>query len=338
MAANFMVNGSSLHAAGHSVEEKDYDAPHSAWRLLGKTPIKDLQLPAVDSRWRFTKHGFIPKELAYFFGEDDAPVPPVTARMVEVGKEPEEMIYVGIDAPAPKSTPVVLSGFANGLDHVPPISLEDFWIDKFEVTNRQYKQFLDQGGYRKQQYWKQPFLKDGTPLSWDEAMALFKDSTGRPGPATWVAGEYPAGQDDYPVTGVSWFEAAAYAEFAGKQLPTIYHWLVAARPVDGPSIIPLSNFSHQRLARVGEYQGMSWSGAMDMAGNAKEWVLNEGRPGLRYLLGGSWDDPTYIFNNPDARSPFDRAATFGFRCARYAPRPGDGPRGPAINTARPRLQ
>ena len=59
-------------------------------------------------------------------------------------------------------------------------------------------------------------------------MALFKDSTGRPGPATWVAGEYPAGQDDYPVTGVSWFEAAAYAEFAGKQLPTIYHWLVAA--------------------------------------------------------------------------------------------------------------
>jgi serine/threonine protein kinase/formylglycine-generating enzyme required for sulfatase activity/dienelactone hydrolase len=304
---------------GTSVEEKDYDAPHSAWRLLGKTPIKDLQLPAVDSRWRFTKNGFIPKELAFFFGEDDAPVPPVTARMVEAGKEPEEMIYVDIDAPAPKSTPVVLSGFANGLDHVPPISLEDFWIDKFEVTNRQYKRFLDQGGYRKQQYWKQPFLKDGTPLSWDEAMTLFKDSTGRPGPATWVAGEYPAGEDDYPVTGVSWFEAAAFAEFAGKQLPTIYHWLVAARPVDGPSIIPLSNFSHQRLARVGEYQGMSWSGAMDMAGNAKEWVFNEGRPGLRYLLGGSWDDPTYIFNNPDARSPFDRAATFGFRCARYLP-------------------
>jgi eukaryotic-like serine/threonine-protein kinase len=306
---------------GTTVEEKDYDAPNSAWKLLGKTPIKEVRLPSVDSRWRFTKNGYTPKELAFFFGEDDVPVPPVNAKMVEAGNGPQDMVYVDIDAPAPKTKPVGLYGFSNGLDHMPPIPLGDFWIDKFEVTNRQYKRFLDQGGYHRQQYWKQPFLKDGVVDSWDEAMALFKDSTGRPGPATWVAGEYAAGQDAYPVTGVSWFEAAAYAEFAGKQLPTIYHWLVAANPVDGPNIIPLSNFSHQRLARVGEYQGMSWSGAMDMAGNAKEWVLNEGRPGLRYLLGGSWDDPTYIFNNPDARSPFDRAATFGFRCARYVSDP-----------------
>ena len=304
---------------GATVELKDYDAPNSAWKVVGKTPIKELRLPAVDSRWRFEKKGFFPQELAFFFGEDDAPTPPVTANMVEEGKGPPEMVYVDIHAPAPKSTPVALYGFANGLDHLPPIPIGDFWIDRFEVTNRQYKQFLVQGGYRKQQFWKQPFLKNGTPLSWDEALALFKDSTGRPGPATWVAGEYPAGEDDYPVTGVSWFEAAAYAEFAGKQLPTIYHWLVAARPVDGPSIIPFSNYSHQRLARVGEYQGMSWTGAADMAGNAKEWVLNEGKPGLRYLLGGSWNDPTYIFNNPDARSPFDRGASFGFRCARYRP-------------------
>ena len=64
---------------------------------------------------------------------------------------------------------------------------------------------------------------------------------------------------------------------------------------------------------------MSWSGVYDMAGNAKEWALNEAKPGLRYLLGGSWDEPTYMFNDPDARSPFDRGANFGFRCARYAP-------------------
>jgi serine/threonine protein kinase/formylglycine-generating enzyme required for sulfatase activity/dienelactone hydrolase len=304
---------------GATVELKDYDKPDAAWKVVGKTPIKELRLPAVDSRWRFEKKGFIPQELAFFFGEDDAPVPPVTAKMVEEGKGPPEMVYVDIQAPAPKSTPVGLPGFANGLDHLPPIPISDFWIDRFEVTNRQYKQFLAQGGYRKQQFWKQPFLKNGTALSWGEALALFKDSTGRPGPATWVAGEYPAGEDDYPVTGVSWFEAAAYAEFAGKQLPTIYHWLVAAQPVDGPSIIPLSNFSRQRLARVGEYQGMSWTGATDMAGNAKEWVFNQGKSGLRYLLGGSWNDPTYIFNNPDARSPFDRGANFGFRCARYRP-------------------
>ena len=97
-----------------------------------------------------------------------------------------------------------------------PVPLGDYWIDKYEVTNAEFKRFLDQGGYRKPEYWKHEFRKDGRVLSWAEAMALFQDKTGRPGPATWVQGEYPRGQDDFPVTGVSWYEAAAYAEFSGK--------------------------------------------------------------------------------------------------------------------------
>ena len=67
-------------------------------------------------------------------------------------------------------------------------------------------------------------------VPFDEAMALFRDSTGRPGPATWEAGSYPEGEDEFPVTGVSWYEAAAYAAFAGKSLPTIYHWSLVAGP------------------------------------------------------------------------------------------------------------
>ena len=55
-------------------------------------------------------------------------------------------------------------------------------------------------------------------------MALFTDKTGRPGPSTWEAGDYPEGQDNYPVSGISWYEAAAYAEYAGKSLPTADHW------------------------------------------------------------------------------------------------------------------
>ena len=119
------------------------------------------------------------------------------------------------------------------------------------------------------------------------------------------------------MTGVSWYEAAAYAEFSGKVLPTIYHWTVAASPEDSSSIIPASNFGGAGPARVGSYLGMSWSGAYDMAGNVKEWCWNEAGSGKRYIMGGAWDEPTYMFNDADARSPFERSANFGFRCAKY---------------------
>jgi eukaryotic-like serine/threonine-protein kinase len=61
-------------------------------------------------------------------------------------------------------------------------------------------------------------------------MKVFVDRTGRPGPSTWELSNYPEGRDDYPVSGISWYEAAAYARFRGKTLPTIYHWARAAFP------------------------------------------------------------------------------------------------------------
>ena len=63
--------------------------------------------------------------------------------------------------------------------------LDDFWIDKFEVTNRQFKEFVDQGGYRRRDYWREPFIEGGRSLPWEEAIARFRDATGQPGPATW---------------------------------------------------------------------------------------------------------------------------------------------------------
>src|SRR5688500_15085734 len=87
--------------------------------------------------------------------------------------------------------------------------LEDFYIDRYEVTNLEYKK-IDSGGYRKKEYWKHVFTENGKTLSWEEAMARFMDQTGRAGPAGWQAGVYPAGQSNYPVGGISWYEAAAY--------------------------------------------------------------------------------------------------------------------------------
>ena len=212
--------------------------------------------------------------------------------------------------------PVTLWGIA-GFGALPALTLSNYWIDKYEVTNAEYKRFVDQGGYEKQQYWKNEFHKDGHVLSWATAMKLFLDKTGRPGPSTWVQGEYPDGQDNFPVTGISWFEAAAYSEFVGKSLPTVYHWTAAASTLAASDIIPVSNFHGAGPEAVGTYQGMSRWGAYDMAGNVKEWAYNEASSGKRYIMGGAWDEPTYMFNDADARSPFDRSPNFGFRCAKY---------------------
>ncbi len=122
-----------------------------------------------------------------------------------------------------------------------------FFMDRFEVSNREYKEFVDLGGYGDPRYWKEEFRKDGKVIPWEEAVKTFVDRTGRPGPAAWEGDGYPKGRDDYPGSGMSWYEAAAYARFRNKTLPTLYHWARAAFTRDDyttpltPSLITQSN-------------------------------------------------------------------------------------------------
>lgn len=301
---------------GASVYRKNYNAPENAWEYVGQSPIEKGRFPLVDSRWKFEKKGYATVERTTTKDRPTLTLGSPTVTMVEEQSAPGEMVRVELATPKSQSRPVHLYGLA-GHDTLPPVPLTDFWIDKFEVTNAEYEKFVNQGGYQKQEYWKEKFEKDGKALSWAQAMKLFVDETGSPGPATWIQGGYPRGQDNYPVTGVSWFEAAAYAEFAGKSLPTIYHWRVAALPTDSANIVPASNFGRSGPAPVGTYHGVSWSGAYDMAGNVKEWIWNEAVSGERFTLGGAWNEPIYAFNMADPRSPFERSANLGFRCAKY---------------------
>jgi eukaryotic-like serine/threonine-protein kinase len=295
---------------GVSLYRKNY-ASDSAWEFVGRSPIENRRFPLVDSRWKFELKGFSAVERATF--PDDS----MTVTMDEDTQAPSGMVHVDLWTSASVPTkPVTLVGLA-GFEALPAVPLSSYWIDKYEVTNKEFKRFLDQGGYQKREYWNYPFTKDGRKLTWVEAMTLFRDRTGRPGPATWTQGEYARGQDDFPVTGVSWFEAAAYAEFIGKSLPTIYHWAAAASLTQSSSIVPASNFGGSGPVRVGSYLDISWSGVYDLAGNAKEWCLNEATSGKRYILGGAWNEPDYMFNDADARSPFERSSNFGFRLARY---------------------
>ncbi|MBA3296076.1 MAG: SUMF1/EgtB/PvdO family nonheme iron enzyme, partial [Acidobacteria bacterium] len=196
-----------------------------------------------------------------------------------------------------------------------PVELADYWVDKYEVTNRDFRRFVDAGGYRDRKYWTTPFRRGDRVLTFEEAMAGFRDATGRQGPATWELGSYAEGQEDFPVGGISWFEAEAYARFAGKELLTLYHWYFASG-VDEifSDMLRLSQFDSRGPVPIGTREAIGPWGAHDIAGNVKEWGRNEsGDTGLRYIVGGGWNESAYRFAEPEARDPWQRDATFGVR-------------------------
>src|SRR5689334_7140806 len=141
------------------------------------------------------------------------------------------------------------------------MALPDYFLDKYEVTNKEFEKFAAAGAYSEAKYWHHQFRKDGRDLPFEEAVALFRDSTGRPGPANWELGAYPKEQADFPVSGVSWFEAAAFCENAGKTLPTVHHWRKAAAFWIFADILLFSNFSGRGPTRVGASPGITAFGA-----------------------------------------------------------------------------
>jgi eukaryotic-like serine/threonine-protein kinase len=295
---------------GATVWWKDYTAKDSEWTSLGQTPIAGMSVPAVFSSVRLEKNGYQPLLRATPLTQD------LSVTLEKAGSLPKDMLRV------PES---VFRLALPGLDHLKEQPIGAFLIDKYEVTNRAYKNFVDAGGYSDKRYWKHPFVADGRTLSWEDALERFKDRTGRTGPARWEAGDYPEGQDDYPVSGVSWYEAAAYAEYVGKSLPTIYHWYTAAGMASSAYIVPLSNLGGAASpSAVGTFRGLGPFGTYDMAGNVREWCRNSSGQGQRFILGGGWNDPVYAFDS-DAytQPPFDRSASNGFRCAKSLGPPQD---------------
>jgi formylglycine-generating enzyme required for sulfatase activity/dienelactone hydrolase len=291
--------------AGASVSIADYgDTP--VWTSWAASPTHNARFPRGPVRVHIEKNGFEPVDDVV----GTAPWMTTAAyTLVPAGGAPAGMVRAS-------ATEKPISTFVFGLE-LSTMRLNAFWIDRNEVRNKDFKAFVDAGGYRQKELWRDPFVRDGRALSWEDAMRSFVDATGRPGPAVWELGSYPNGEDDLPVRGVSWFEARAYAAWAGKSLPTIYHWSwVASLPLTG-FVIPLANLHATGPLPVTTGRAIHRFGALDLAGNVKEWVANDTGSGMRYILGGGWDEPAYMFADADARSPFDRAPNFGFRCVRY---------------------
>ena len=298
---------------GAKIYMKEYMAPASEWTYLGVSPIEKIRVPVGIFRWKMEKDGYETVLAAASTWDADIMKPDIIVPydLVRV-LDTKETIPPGM---------VRVTGGDTAIG-----KMADFAIDKYEVTNKQYKEFVNAGGYGNRKYWTQKFVKDGRDLTWDEAIKAFVDQTGQPGPATWQAGDYPEGQGDYPVSGISWYEAAAYAEYAGKSLPPGEHWgiargeyttLIRVPQLGGFALLaPYSNFTGKGPVPVGSLPGMTAYGAFDMAGNVREWCWNE-TPKGRMIRGGAWGDNSYMFDNLSQAPALDRSAKNGFRCALY---------------------
>jgi formylglycine-generating enzyme required for sulfatase activity len=167
----------------------------------------------------------------------------------------------------------------------PPVTLEAFAIDVYEVTNAQYRQFIEAHGYTTRDFW----TDDG--WSWLQQKS-------RRQPSYWD--QAPFNAPNLPVVGVTWYEAEAYCRWAGKTLPTELQWEKACRGNDarrfpwGNDPLPQAQSTEATAPEVAalrpvgsSLQTQSPYGVHDMAGNALEWTLSR-RDGQQIVLcGGS---------------------------------------------------
>lgn len=218
-------------------------------------------------------------------------------------------IYINISiADVPDGMVLIPNG--NGID--------SFYIDKYEVTNAEYKKFID-----------------ANPL-WQKGNAL-TSIVGDTYLWGWKGNMYPKGRENHPVVDISWFAAKAYAEWVGKELPTQTQWEKAARGTLKNTKYPWGDESPQNKANfdkytetvsfripptkeVGSYPPNEY-GIYDMIGNVGEWCLDRldvddihGR--YHIMRGGSWFETAedLQISRISQHPVYDGMGTLGFRC------------------------
>ena len=254
-----------------------------------------------------------PEELARITGNDGAPMVLIPAGEFQMGSNNGE----------------------NDEKPVHTVYVDAFYMDVYEVTNAQFKAFVDANPQ-----WR----KDQIPRKYHGGSYLYH----------WSGNHYPNGKDNHPVVYVSWYAAMAYAQWAGKRLPTEAEWEKAARGGLQGQTYPWGNTIDASQANYGRNPGSTTSvgsygangyGLYDMAGNVWEWCvdvyqenfyavspprnpvsggsiappyLTDQTNSSRVLRGGSWlNDALYLrVAYRYWNSPTNTCGNFGFRCAR----------------------
>lgn len=220
------------------------------------------------------------------------------------------------------------------------VHVDGFFLDRYPVTNAEYQQFVSDGGYEQMSLWDESI--------WPAVLG-FVDKTNQPGPRFWSGGHYELGKQDHPVVGISWYEASAYARWAGKRLPSDPEWVKAGSwPVLTDAKVPVQRrypwgeALDRRLANLwgsgpdatvpvhSHPEGASVGGVQQLIGNVWEWTSSQfgafepvgqkietGSP-LRSIRGGAFD--TYFDSQSHCQfqsgeGPLARKHNIGFRCA-----------------------
>ena len=237
---------------------------------IGKTPLRDCE---IDTGVRREKQVDIGVELAGYKsrvknvtltgGQNlswDVPLEPVLALTV-IEQDVAEMVLI------PAGNFQMGSNDSQAYDDEKPVHtvyVDAFYIDKYEVTNAQFKVFVDANPQ-----WQ----KDNIPDKYHDGYYL----------RYWSGNSYPSGEGNHPVTHVSWYAAMAYAQWAGKRLPTEAEWEKAARgglvgnkyPWGNAIDTSQANYNSMGVGTtpVGRYAPNGY-GLYDMAGNVSEWCLD----------------------------------------------------------------
>ncbi len=274
------------------------------WIPVGTTPTAPVRIPRNAWYYRYTLPGYRPVTvMGARLGGSYAPIPSAVALQKTSDPDADMVLLRGKR----------LVGTLYGLSSTDTFDLADFLMQKLEVTNAQYKAFVDAGGYAGARWWDTTIVRDGRVITLKDAMARFVDASGLPGPSTWEGGAPKPGTEELPVGGVSWYEARAYAQFVGKALPTVLEWNAAAIPEAARWVVPNGRYTADSPVRGGVASGVSPRGVFDMAGNVREWTANAREPGNRYILGGGFSDPAYLFSEVYAQPEFDRSPIKGIR-------------------------
>ena len=277
----------------------------SVYNFLGKTPLDSFRVP-------YSRNSHILKLVHNGIEYLQKP------RLNHNYKFPDKTINI------PEGHKVFLGSnarmFLQGINFK-EINLNPFSISKNEVTNKEYQKFMDSGGYDNPSYWDFPFEIDGVIYDFNSSIQKFTDKYGKKGPSNWSYGKFPSGLDNHPVTGISWFEARAYAKYSNLSLPNVYQWLYSSGISDrenvfviNQSISEQSNYNSIQTRPVDNSLG-SYNELNNIGGNVKEWATNPyGNKKTKFsILGGSYLEPSYTFNNYYSQSPFDRSLGNGIR-------------------------